>query len=180
MRDHIALLRAVNIAGRNAVSMVRLTALFAALGLDDARALLNSGNLVFAAGRHTPAAIEFLLKAETEKRLKLRTDYFVRSAKQWKEIVDGNPFARAAKENPSRLLVIFLKNAVSARDVKKLQGAIKGPERIGAAGRQLYAFYPDGVGRSKLTAAAIEDALGTRGTGRNWNTVLKLKAALEG
>lgn len=178
MRDHVALLRAVNLVGRSRVAMAEVTALFAAVGLAGARSLLQSGNVVFDAGAHTAAALERLLETETEKRLHVRTDYFVRSAEEWKAIVAGNPFARAAKDDPSHLLVLFLKNAPSGREVKALEARIEGPERIGAAGRQLYVVYPDGIGRSKLTATAIEDAFGTRGTGRNWTTVRKLGALL--
>jgi uncharacterized protein (DUF1697 family) len=58
--------------------------------------------------------------------------------------------------------------------VKTLQAAVRGPETVRAVGRQAYIVYPDGVGKSKLTANLIESKLGTRGTGRNWNTVLKL------
>jgi uncharacterized protein (DUF1697 family) len=57
-----------------------------------------------------------------------------------------------------------------------LAAAIQGPETVRAKGRQLYIVYPAGIGRSKLTNALIERHLGTRGTGRNWNTVLKLAA----
>jgi len=60
--------------------------------------------------------------------------------------------------------------------VTALKAAIRGPELVRAQGKQLYLIYPAGIGRSKLTAALIEKHLGTRGTGRNWNTVLKLAA----
>ena len=58
--------------------------------------------------------------------------------------------------------------------MKALQDAIKGREVVKARGKQAYFVYPDGMGRSKLTIKMIEKALGTRGTARNWNTVLKL------
>jgi len=63
--------------------------------------------------------------------------------------------------------------------VAALQAAIKGREVVRAKGRHAYIVYPDGIGRSRLTNVMIEKKLGTRGTGRNWNTVLKL-AALTG
>jgi uncharacterized protein (DUF1697 family) len=69
---------------------------------------------------------------------------------------------------------VFLKSAPPAENVDALRRTIAGPERIEAAGSHLYAYYPAGVGTSKLTAALIERKLGTRGTGRNWNTVRKL------
>jgi uncharacterized protein (DUF1697 family) len=67
-----------------------------------------------------------------------------------------------------------LKTAPPAADIKQLEAAIKGPERIRAKGKELYLVYPAGIGRSKLTSTLIEQKLGTRGTARNWNTVLKL------
>lgn len=59
---------------------------------------------------------------------------------------------------------------------KALQAALTGPEVVRAEGRQAYIVYPNGIGRSRLTHTVIEKKLGTRGTSRNWNTVLKLRA----
>jgi uncharacterized protein (DUF1697 family) len=72
-----------------------------------------------------------------------------------------------------------LKEAPPASAVKGLQEAIPGRETVRARGRELYVVYPDGIGRSKLTVALMDRKLGTRGTGRNWNTVTKLAALTE-
>ena len=69
-----------------------------------------------------------------------------------------------------------MKDAPDAAAVSALQAAIEGPESVRADGRQLYVVYPAGIGRSKLTLKLIEKQLGTRSTGRNWNTVLKIAA----
>ena len=174
MATHIALLRAVNLAGRNRVGMPALRQLLGKLGFSGARSLLQSGNLVFEADAKPDAALERLLEAETKKRLGLEVDYVIRSAKEWGRVVANNPFPSEAKRDPGHLLVMFMKSAPKASDVKSLQGAIRGREVVRARGKELYAVYPDGVGRSKLTHALIEKTLGRRGTGRNWNTVLKL------
>ncbi len=71
---------------------------------------------------------------------------------------------------------MLFKSAPAPGDVKALQGAIPGSEVIRVDERQGYITYPDGQGRSRLTNALIESRLGTRGTARNWNTVLKLAA----
>ena len=73
-----------------------------------------------------------------------------------------------------------LRQAPAAEAVKALNTAMKGQEAVVAGARHLYITYPDGIGQSKLTAAVIEKTLGAKGTARNWNTVLKLQAALEG
>src|SRR5262249_11847306 len=126
-----------------------------------------------------PADLERLLEQATTKRLGVATDYFVRTSKEWSRVIDANPFRREAKEDPGHLLVVCLKKAPRSDDVKSLQSAIRGPEIVRAEGPKAYIVNPAGIGRSKLTAALIEAKLGTRGTARNWNTVLKLGAMFD-
>ena len=172
---HIALLRGVNLGGRRAVAMADLRELATALGFGEVRTLLNSGNLVFEAGAHTSPKLETLLEGEAEQRLGLRTDFHVRSAGEWRAIIAKNPFPAEAKRDPARLIMFCLKTAPGAKAFAALQAAIKGPERVLGVGRHAYIYYPDGQGRSKLTVAMIDKTIGA-GTGRNWNTVLKLAA----
>lgn len=180
MTVHVALLRSINLPGHNRVSMAELRELGNALGLSDVRTLLQSGNLVFRSRGRKPAALEKLLESETEGRLGVRTEFFVRTIEQWKQVVAGNPFPKEAKRDPSHLLVMCLKAAPAAGAVASLRAAISGRETVQAAGREAYFVYPDGIGRSRLTSAVIEKHLGTSGTARNWNTVLKLAALAHG
>jgi len=178
MTLQIALLRAVNVAGNSMISMARLKGMMEELGFE-AQTLLQSGNVVLRNTKLDGEELERFLEAETAKRLGLTTDFFVRSAKEWDALIKANPFTKEAKDDPGHLVAMPLKHPAKASDVKALEAAIKGRERVAAKGRQLYVTYPDGIGRSKLTIGVIEKALGTRGTGRNWNTVLKLAALAE-
>lgn len=171
---HIALLRAVNLPGHNKIGMADLKALVIGLGFTDAQTLLQSGNIVFSGGTKTTTSLEETLERAAAKQLGLETDFIVRTAKEWQAIIDANPFPREAKDDPSHLLAVILKDEVSAANVTALQKAIVGREVVRAKGRCLYVVFPDGIGRSKLTTAMTEKKLGTRGTARNWNTVLKL------
>jgi len=173
---HIALLRAINLAGHNAVPMADLRDLLTRLGFRDVRSLLQTGNLVFQSDGSAGARLERLLEVEAKKRLRLETDFFVRSRQEWRTVIKRNPFPREAQSDPAHLVVMFLKDATDATSVRALQAAITGSEVVRRVGKQLYVVYPDGIGRSRLTNAIIEKKLGTRGTGRNWNTVLKLGA----
>jgi len=177
MTSYIALLRAVNVGGRNVLGMSRLRGLVADLGFENVRILLQSGNVVFSGPRKPPAALEKQLEGETANRLGLTIDCFVRTAAEWNEIIERNPFRAEAKRDPSHLVVVFLKSAVPPKNVRALQTAIVGREMVRGAGRELYIVYPDGIGRSKLTGAVAEKAIGIPGTARNWNTVLKLADA---
>jgi uncharacterized protein (DUF1697 family) len=179
MTTYVALLRAINVGGTKKVAMSDLCGFAEKLGFDDVRSLLQTGNLVFMGKAQTAAVLERLLESEAAKRLDLQTDFFVRTGKELAAIIAQNPFPSEAKRDPSHLVVQFMKDARSAAAVKSLQAAIKGPELVRAIGKQLYVVYPAGIGRSKLTAKLMEDKLGARATGRNWNTVLKL-AALAG
>jgi uncharacterized protein (DUF1697 family) len=181
----IALLRGINVGGRSMVTMADLRALLEMLHFENVRSILQSGNLVFdtphpplrgtlSRGERGDKDIEALLEKESKKRLGLETDFFVRSAKELAAIIDANPFPKEAKNDPGRLVVLFLKGS---GDGKALQKAIKDREIARGEGRQIYVYYPDGQGRSRLTNAIIEKTLGTRVTARNWNTVLKLHHA---
>jgi uncharacterized protein (DUF1697 family) len=175
---HVALLRAVNVGGKNLVPMADLRALVEELGFTGVRTLLQSGNVVFS-GKAGPATEEKLEKA-TQKRLGVSTDFHVRTAAEWDDVIAKNPFPEEAKRDPGHLVVMCLKTAPPSGALEALREAIKGNERVAVEGRQAYLVYPDGIGRSKLTVQLVEKKLGARGTGRNWNTVEKLAAMIAG
>ncbi len=172
--SYAALLRAVNLGSHNKVAMGDLRELLADLGFEAPRSLLQSGNLVFRAAGKNPASLERLLERETERRLGLRTKCFVRTGSELRRVIAANPFTEEAAADPSHLLVVFHKGRVPSAGLAALRQAITGCERVAASGREAYLVYPDGIGRSRVTPSLIEKSLGGRGTGRNWNTVLKL------
>jgi uncharacterized protein (DUF1697 family) len=158
--------------------MADLRDLCTRLELAGARTMLQSGNVVFRGTSRSSAALEWLLEKELAARLGVTTDFFVRTAKEWNELVTANPFPAEAKRDPGHLIALALKAAPRPADVDALQASIVGPELIRAVGKTAYVIYPVGVGGSRLTSAVIEKKLGTRSTGRNWNTVLKLQAVV--
>lgn len=178
MPNCVALLRGINVGGKNKIAMAALREMFAAAGFPNAKSLLQSGNIVFQPGRQSPPAIEKTLEAQSAERLNLPVDYFVRTAADWTKLIAANPFAAQAKKDPSHLIVMALKDTVDSGAVKALQAAVKGPELVRAKSRELFIYYPAGIGTSKLTSALIEKAIGLRGTARNWNTVMKLEQML--
>jgi uncharacterized protein (DUF1697 family) len=175
---HIGLLRAVNVGGRNRGAMSDLRALLHSLGMTDVRSLLQSGNVVFRSEVSTPEQLEDLVQQAAEKQLALQSACIVRTADEWQAVVAENPFQDDARRDPGHLLVVFLKKAPKTSDVTALRKAMTGGETIRVKGRHAYVVYPDSIGRSRLTTRLLEEALGT-GTGRNWNTVMKLGTLAE-
>lgn len=176
MPNYIALLRGINVGGHNKVAMADLRELVASLGFAGATTWLQSGNLIFNGGRKTSTVLETLLERETAKRLGVTVDYVIRNTAELAKVVAANPFPKEAESDPSHHVVVFLKTAVAAKEVKELQDSIQGQEVVRGEGKHVYIIYPAGIGTSKVTGTLIERKLGTRGTARNWNTVLKLLA----
>jgi uncharacterized protein (DUF1697 family) len=177
MMTFVALLRAVNVGGRGTLPMARLRDLAAGLRFEAPQTVLQSGNLVFRARASAkPVALEHLLETALTSRLDLHANVCVRTAVEWRRIVERNPFPEEAESDPGHLLMMALKRPAGAVAVDALRASIAGRELVRGDGAHLYLYYPDGIGRSRLTAAVIERAVGARGTARNWSTVLKLDA----
>jgi uncharacterized protein (DUF1697 family) len=173
MTVHIALLRGVNVGGRNQIKMAALRELCEPLGLAGAQTLLQSGNLVFASGDRG-AALSSRIADAIERSFGFRTEVILRTADALADTIARNPFAGRDDVDARRLLVMFLAAAPAADADDRLAALDVGREEARLDRRQVYLHYPDGVGRSKLTNALLERAVGTAGTARNWHTVTRL------
>jgi uncharacterized protein (DUF1697 family) len=177
MTTYVALLRAVNLGAVNKVSMSELRDLLASLGFEDVRTILQTGNVVFRCDATSASGLEATLEREIAQSLRLKTTVFVRDADEIADVVAHNPFPRETKQDPSHVVVSFLRAAVELRAVRALQAAVGGPELVRAYGRHLYIVYPDGIGRSRLTGALFARHIRGIATARNWSTVVKLAEA---
>ena len=179
MTAWVALLRAVNLGQHGKITMTDLRGLLTGLGYENIRTIVQTGNALFEA-QGEAAAIEAKIEAALAKELALKTPVIVRTAAQWREVIAANPYPKMAADDPAHLVVMALKTAPEAERLAALREAIKGAETAELKGSEAYLTYPDGIGTSKLTSAVIERKLGVTGTARNWNTALKIAAALEG
>jgi uncharacterized protein (DUF1697 family) len=174
-----ALLRAINVGGTGNLKMADLKALCEEIGFGDVRTLLQSGNVVFTA-KGTDKAVANMLADAIEKGHGFRPAIAVRTAAEIADAIKENPFKAETKKDP-RFVVGFLAGSPAAGAAARI-AAVKGDngERLSLSGHELYVHYPEGQGRSKVTNAVLERALGVAVTVRNWNTVTKLSAMLEG
>jgi uncharacterized protein (DUF1697 family) len=167
---YVGFLRAVNVGDRK-VGMADLRRAVEALGFSAVRTLLNSGNVVFRAEERSAAAVERRLEAGCARPLGLPVEFMVRGRAELEAAIAANPFAAFARDDPGHLLLVFLKSAPSVEVGTTFAEGLDGPEEARVQGTVAYVTYPAGIGTSRLTLPRIEAALGTRGTGRNWNTV---------
>jgi uncharacterized protein (DUF1697 family) len=170
---YVGFLRAVNVGGRT-VAMGDLREAVEAVGCSSVRTLLNSGNVVFRTPERRREEVERRLEAGCAPSLGLPVEFMVRDLPGLEAAIAANPFARFARDDPGHLLLVFLKSTPSAKVGAAWANGLAGPEEALVRGAVAYVTYPLGIGTSKLTLTRIEAALGTRGTGRNWNTVNRL------
>jgi uncharacterized protein (DUF1697 family) len=170
----LILLRGINVGGNQLVPMADLRAWLVGQGFVNPRSLLQSGNLVLGSRELTGAALEEALEKAAGVRFGFQPEFFARTVAEWQRVIDRNPMADEAKSDPSRFLVHFFKRPIAEGRVRALRAVSRGTERFEARGREVYIFYPDGIARARLTQAMLDRHLETRGTARNWNTVMKL------
>ena len=168
-----ALLRAVNVGGTGLIRMAELKAICEELGFRHVQTLLQSGNVVFAAKGAATAVAEKLADSIEESH-KFRPAIAIRTVPEVAGIVDRNPFPREVKSDPRFVVVAFATGAPTSGAKGRVAAVGVVRERLHLSGRELYIHYPDGQGRSIVSNAVLEKALGVPATARNWNTVTKL------
>jgi uncharacterized protein (DUF1697 family) len=177
VRKLAGLLRAVNVGGRKLLS-ADLKRVAEALGFEAPTTLLASGNVVFGTDL-TPAKAAKALEAEILKELGLAADVMARDLAELEAVIAANPFPQPARDEPNRLMAMFLSGEPQA-GLEVLESACVAGEQVRAGPGCLYLYYPAGAGTSKLSNVVIERRLKVRGTARNWNTVGKLRDMLAG
>ena len=172
---HIALLRGVMPIGRNRVPMADLRKLLMDLGFDRVRTYIASGNAVFRTNELAGAALEAVLEREIAKRIGPSLDVMVRNACAWDRLIAANPFPEDATTQPSKLLATVLKRAPTQEGAHAFEALLDSPDKCRVIGDVAWIVFTAASSLSKLTPAAYRRTLGVSGTGRNWNTVLKLQ-----
>jgi uncharacterized protein (DUF1697 family) len=174
----IALLRGVNVVGRHKISMEALRSICASLKLRNPQTYIQSGNVVFGVSESDLPGIAARIENAIEKRLGFRPHVMLRTVAEMREVLARHPFAGRSGLDPAKLVVSFLAGAPSADVRDNLLGINVGPEELRINGRELYIYFPDGQGRSKLPPV-LDRTLKMPATIRNWNTVTKLLAMAE-
>jgi uncharacterized protein (DUF1697 family) len=168
----IVLLRGINIGPRNRIKMGELRELLLGAGFEQVSSYLQSGNVVLSSAAK-PQQLASQCEALIADALGLEIAVVVRTRSELAKVIERNPFSDLA-DDPKRLQVTFCSSKPDAAAVRKLAERASASERLEAAGRELYAWHPDGVGRSKLAAALVSKGLGVTATARNWTTVTEL------
>lgn len=170
MHKTIALLRGINVGGKNKLPMKELTTILEGMGLQNVQTYIQSGNVVFESEEAVAAetAVTIQQRILTEKGF--APQVLLLTAQQLQAAIDANPYPT---EDGKLLHFYFFATQPSEPDIEKLKTLKKESEQFWFTPDVLFLYAPEGIGRSKL-ATAVEKAVGVPTTARNWNTVRRL------
>jgi uncharacterized protein (DUF1697 family) len=170
----ICMLRGVNVGGHNIIKMDALRALCESLKLKSSKTFLQSGNVVFLSNESNLLSLSQRIQDSIERNFGFRPDVVLRSSCEMRHVIARNPFASRHGIDPAKLLVTFLATEPAKQAREALAKFETRGEELHFHGNELYIYFRKGMGQSKLSWPALEKALNTSFTGRNWNTVTKL------
>ena len=163
MNAYVALLRAVNVGGTGKLPMTELKAMCEAAGFQSVRTYIASGNVVFLSNK-IEAQVKAILEVELAAYAGKPVGVLVRTAAEMAAVLAGNPFQKM----PGNQTVAFFLDQAPAKDALA-SVSNQSSEQLRLGTREIYAYFPDGMGNSKLRIAAAKN-----GTARNMNTIAKL------
>jgi uncharacterized protein (DUF1697 family) len=169
---HLALLRGINVGGKNALPMKELAQMFSDAGCTNVRTFIQSGNVIFEAPGGATKIAE-AVTATIERKFGYRIPVIIRTSEQLLKTIRGNPYLKAGVDE-KWLHVYFLADSPKAGAIAGLDPARSAPDAFHARGQEIYLHLPNGMARTKLTNAYFDSKLSTICTARNWATVLKL------
>lgn len=174
MRTVISLLRAVNLGGRQ-VKKDQLIAIHEAAGCIAPSTFIASGNVLFETRERDLGKLSRRIESEFERSAGFYSEAILRTLDELRGAAARNPFAGRDGLDGSKLLVTFLASAPEQAAIDLAMAMDVAPEEMHIIQKEMFLYFPNGMGRSKFPSAKVGKALGgIAGTGRNWNTVLKL------
>jgi uncharacterized protein (DUF1697 family) len=173
LNKHVALLRGVNVGGKNKLPMNGLVGLFEELGCSNVSTFIQSGNVIFEAKFAILKNLEFAAENLIAKRYHIKVPVIMRSADELRHSIRENPFAKTAAD-PASLALMFLKDKPSSEAKNSLDPNRSPGDLFELQNREIYLQLGNGFAKTKLTNAYFDSKLKTICTGRNWNTALKL------
>jgi len=175
---YAALLRGVNVSGRNKIGMAELRARLVEAGHEDVTTYIQSGNIILATRATKEATLARAIESEIRRAFRLDVTVLVRTAQQLRRISTANPFLRRGVDGSS-LHVTFLAWAPARADVQRLSARPSGPDECAVVGREVFLRCAGGYGKTKLNNPYLERTLQVPATTRNWKTVVKLRELIE-
>jgi uncharacterized protein (DUF1697 family) len=174
MTIYIAMLRGINVSGKNKIKMDDLRALMRGLGYGRVSTYIQSGNLVFEAPKGKARSHEGQIERAIADQYGYRVACLIRTATEMTEIASANPFRQEIGHDPAKFHVTFLAGLPKPDLAQELAEVASGKDKIRVRSGEVYLYCPNGYGKTRYSNTFIERKLGLSATTRNWRTVRQL------
>ncbi len=179
MTAFVSLFRGINVGGHQKIRMDELKDVHEALGFKDVSPYIQTGSVVFTSDDADVVRLRRHIEEGFENKFGFHVEVFVRTSAELREIIEKNPFQSQPGKESKWIVVLFLAERPGDTAQQDLLKTYAGPEEFFITGKEMYIYYTNGIGRSKLSLNLIEKKLKTVGTARNWNTILQLQKLLQ-
>ncbi len=175
MPIYIALLRGINVGGNKKIKMDQLRASLQAMGLEQVKTYIQSGNIVFKSANASPSVLSRKIEAKILGDFGHSVSVITRRADELDRTIADNPFLKDKKIDPEKLHVMFLSEVPDSAALKKLESLTTPPDQFRCLGKELHFYLPNGVAESVLMKKPVDRILAVVTTTRNWRTVNTLR-----
>ena len=168
------MLRGINVSGQKKIKMDELKSLYESLNFNNVQTYIQSGNVIFKSENTDSEKLEKLIGEKINQSFGYSVVVFVKTVNEIQQTINQNPFLNKSKEDITKLCVTFLSSIPDESLIKNLENFKSDSEDFNLIGNEIYLYYPDGYGRTKLSNNFFENKLKVSATTRNWRTVNKL------
>ena len=174
MAKYISILRGINVSGKKKIKMAELREHYGSLGFKDVASYIQSGNLFFSSGINDIPELIKMIESMILEKYQFEVPVIIRTVENLAEVIDANPHAHVPEEKFNVYIVTFLADEPTAEACAQIPAIGPADEETVIIGKEVYTYYPNGSGRSKMTTNYFEKKLGVTATARNWKSVHKL------
>jgi len=173
MNTYIALLRGINVSGKNIIRMQDLSQILTEKGLSNVCTYIQSGNVIFRSDQISAFELSREIEMWIMSEFHYKIDVIVQKHEELISVRNSNPFA-AENPDPGNIYVVFLKSVPAEKNIRLLENKNFTGESWKLGKGVIYLYARCGYGKSKLNNNLIEKILDVRATARNWKTLLEL------
>jgi uncharacterized protein (DUF1697 family) len=174
MPVYVSMLRGINVGGHKRIKMEQLRASFEALGFEQVKTYIQSGNVVFKARTASTSSLSKIIEEKILSEFGFPVSVISRGSDEIVKAIEGNPFLKERGIDPGKLHVMFLSAAPAPAALKKLADLVAVPDKFRCLDREIYFYLPNGVSGSVLMKSPVDRVLAVVTTTRNWKTVNSL------
>jgi uncharacterized protein (DUF1697 family) len=179
MKTYLSILRGINVGGKNTIKMADLRKCFENAGFKNVDIYIQSGNIVFQDKNHTDKQMKEKVEKIIKDHFRLTVPVLIRNEKDWKVVLENNPFLKMKDINHDKLHVTFLSDEPDSEYLGKIKDLKFDPDQFVISGRTVYLYCPEGYGNTKINNTFFEKKLNLTATTRNWRTVNELMRMAE-